>query len=36
MFFVALGEFVVVSIVGVIVFKSLIERSRFVEYISIK
>jgi uncharacterized membrane protein len=36
MFFVALGELVVVSIVGVVVFKSLIKRRRFVEYISIK
>ncbi|MBN2287523.1 MAG: QueT transporter family protein [Tissierellales bacterium] len=35
-FFVSIGEFVVVSIVGVVLFKSLIERKRFVEYIKIK
>jgi hypothetical protein len=34
--FVALGEFAVVSVIGVFVFKSLIVKSKFIELITIK
>lgn len=34
--FVALGEFVVVTVIGVFVFKSLIIKSKFIELITIK
>lgn len=34
--FVALGEFAVVSVIGVFVFKSLIVKAKFIELITIK